>query len=99
MREAFNEDPKLGPDIAMTIKRGCTEYEATVGPSDRYEFTPEMAELETYLKSRFRERKRIDQGNHALVHWIDFAFRMGDDTYLDFTDGKRLYAKTMTYDP
>lgn len=99
VREAFDHDPKLGPDIAMSIKRGCSEYEAKVGPSDRYEFSPEMAELEAYLKSRFRERPAEKKGNLPLAHWIDFAFRMGDDTYRDFTGGKRLRAKTVAYEP
>ena len=100
VRQTVNEDPKLGPDIPMTIKRGCSEYEAMVGPSDRYdEFTPEMAELEAYLKYRFRQRKAVHRGSMVAAHWIETAFRIGDDTYLDFTDGKRLRKKTMTYDP
>ena len=98
VREAFAADPKLGPDVAMTIKRGCSEYEAALGPSDRYEFTPEMDELEAYLKPKFRPRKS-DPGNVAMAGWIDAAFRMGDDTYLDFTGGKRLRPKTVAYDP
>lgn len=99
VRQAFGDDPKLGPDIAMTIKRGCSEYEAKLGPSDRYAFTPEMAELEAYLKSRFRSRGKTDYLNAGLAYWIEFAFLMGDDTYLDFTGGKRLRPKTVTYDP
>jgi len=99
VREAVNNDPKLGPDIAMSIKRGCSEYEAKVGPSDRYEFAPEMAELEAYLKSRFPAQPAVKKGSLPLAHWIDFAFRIGDDTYLDFTGGKRLRAKTVAYDP
>jgi hypothetical protein len=97
--EALAADPKLGPNLSLTIKRGCSEYEAAVGPSDRYEFTPEMAELEAYLKARFRARSYAGQSNVALAFWIDFAFRIGDDTYLDFTGGKRLRPKTVTYDP
>jgi hypothetical protein len=99
VREFFDLDPRLGPGIAMTIKRGCSEYEAELGPSDRYEFAPELAELESYLKAKFRSHQSADRGTVALAHWIDVAFRMGDDTYLDFTDGKRLRTKTMTYDP
>jgi hypothetical protein len=83
----------------MTIKRGCSEYEIAVGPSDSYTFTPEMAELESYLLSRFREQKRADNGHVVLADWIDAAYRMGDDTYLDFTRGRRRRAKTLTYDP
>jgi hypothetical protein len=83
----------------MTIKRGCSEYEAALGPSDQFEFKPEMAELEAYLRARFRNPNYVDQLNVALAYWIDLAFRMGDDTYLDFTDGKRLRPKTVTYAP
>jgi hypothetical protein len=97
-REAFGQDAKIGPDVAMTIKRGCSEYEAVLGPSDRYAFTPDMAELEAYLKSRFRERKADYQPSLVAAHWIETAFRLGDDTYLDFTGGKRLRDKTMIYD-
>ena len=70
-----------------------------LGPSDRYEFTPEMAELEAYLKSRFRGRKAAPHGHLVLAHWIDFAYRMGDDTYLDFTGGKPLHRKAVSYAP
>ncbi len=99
VREAFEADPKLGPDVPMTIKRGCSEYETALGPSDQFEFKPEMAELEAYLRSRFRNPNYVDQLNVALAYWIDLAFRIGDDTYLDFTDGKRLRPKTVTYAP
>jgi len=99
VREAFAKDPKLGPDIALSIKRGCSEYEAAVGPSERYAFTPEMAELEAYLKSRFRERKADHHPSMVIANWIETAFRLGDDTYLDFTGGTRLREMTLTYDP
>lgn len=99
VREAVDADPKLGPDVSMIIKRGCSEYEAAIGPSDRYAFTPEMAELETYLKSKFRAKQNPKLLNVPLAYWIDIAFRMGDDTYLDFTGGRRLRPKMMTYDP
>ncbi len=99
VREAFREDLKIGSDIPMTIKRGCSEYEAAVGPSDHYEFTPEMEKLEAYLRARYRERNGVDRLDIALAYWIDIAFRMGDDTYLDFTGGKRLRPKMVTYDP
>jgi hypothetical protein len=98
VRAAIDADVKFGPDIPMTIKRGCSEYEAAVGPSDRYAFTPEMAELEAYLRTRFRERKAEYHTSMVAAHWIETAFRIGDDTYLDFTGGKRLRNKTLTYD-
>jgi hypothetical protein len=99
VRDAVNADAKLGPDIGMTIKRGCSDYEVLLGPSDRYEFTPEMAELEAYLKERFESRNVSEPGHHVLAHWIDVAYRMGDETYLDFTAGRRRRPKTLTYEP
>lgn len=98
-RAAIDNDPLLGPDIAMSIKRGCSEYEAALGPSDHYQFAPELAELEDYLKTRFREIKASGPPPLPLAYWIETAFRTGDDTYLDFTGGKRLRPKTVAYDP
>jgi hypothetical protein len=83
----------------MTIKRGCSEYEAAVGPSDRYAFTPEMAAVEADLKSRFREHKADRHDSLVVAQWIETAYRIGDDSYLDFTGGKRLREKTLTYHP
>jgi hypothetical protein len=100
VREAIDNDPKLGPDVAMSIKRGCSEFEAAVGPSDKYEFTPEQAELEAYFRTRYRENTEHDGLPPVpLAHWLDVAFRSGDETYLDFTGGQRLRPKMVAYDP
>jgi hypothetical protein len=96
-RKAFDADPKLGPSVEMTIKRGCSNYEALLGPSDEYQFTLEMAELESDLKGRFQQPRKSTQRCLALAHWIDLAFRLADNTYLDFTDGRRRRVKTLTY--
>jgi hypothetical protein len=98
-RELIDRDPKLGPEVEMAIKRGCSEYEVSLGPSDQYEFAPELADLENHLKTRFRNNRGCDRGNIALAYWIDVAFRTGDTTYLDFTGGKRLRPKTVSYEP
>ncbi len=99
VRDEVDRDPKLGSDVAMSIKRGCSEYEAMLGPSDRYQFASEMAELEAHLKSRFRVTRGERRPELPLARWIDVAYRIGDDTYLDFTGGKRLRAKSVSYDP
>jgi hypothetical protein len=98
-RDAFDVDPKLGPAVPMKIKRGCSEYEAAVGPSNRYEFPAEMEELEAYLRSQYRKREFAVDVYSVLGCWIDIAFRIGDDTYLDFTNGERLHPESVTYDP
>ena len=99
VREAIDNAPNLGPDIQVFIKRGCSEYEAALGPSDHYAFAPELEELEQYLKSRFRNTKPTGLPPVPMAHWMDIAFRIGDDTYLDFTSGKRLRPKMVSYDP
>jgi|SRR5581483_3794569 len=98
VRELVDGEPLLGPKVAMSIKRGCSDYEAALGPSDKYEFAPELDQLEAYLKSRYREKQQ-ELAVIPLAHWIDVAFRSGDDTYLDFTEGRRLQPKMVTYDP
>jgi hypothetical protein len=104
VRQAVDEDPVLGPEVPMRIKRGCTEYELACGPADQYTFAEELPELEAHLKSRFRRTKRAPR-NPALVRletltgWIETAFRIGDNTYLEFTRGKRLYPELVTFDP
>jgi hypothetical protein len=98
-RELIDAHPLLGPDVPMSIKRGCSEYEAELGPSDRYSFAPEQGELETYLRRQFRKSEDAGLPSVPLAYWIDIAFRIGDDTYLDFTQGKRLRPKMVAYEP
>ena len=100
VREAVDADPRLGPGVGVAIKRGCSDYEAEFGPSNEYEFAPELAEIEAYLKTRFKKRRRSEHDwLPPLAHWIDAAFRIGDETYLDFTAGQTLRAKSVTYAP
>jgi len=58
-----------------------------------------LKELEDYLKGRFRENKVNQEPSLPLMYWIEVAFRIGDDTYLNFTGGQRLRPKSVTYDP
>lgn len=58
LRDLVDKNPKLGADVPAVIKRGCSNYEAVCGPSDKYTFRPELEDIENYLKSRFRPDKR-----------------------------------------
>jgi hypothetical protein len=63
-----------------------------------------MAEAEAALSALFRRPVRKPANYRmlraaAMVTWIDFAYRMGDDTYLDFTGGKRLHPRTIAFPP
>jgi hypothetical protein len=101
VRKAADENPKLGAEVPIVIKRGCSNFEAALGPSDQYTFQPELSEIEAYLKSKWRPRKaEINTLATTLYEtWVPFAYQMGDNTYLDFTNGKPLYPKSLTYDP
>ena len=35
----------------------------------------------------------------TFLLWIETAYRLGDETYRDFTGGKRLFSETVKYDP
>jgi hypothetical protein len=103
VREAIDAHPKLGPKVKMVIKRGCTNYERACGPSDRYTFDPQLARIEKYFWSRFVRPKFKNQKKYrdamALLQMVRIAYRIGDDTYKDFTGGKDLLPPTVTYDP
>jgi hypothetical protein len=98
-RQAFDGDPRLGPALKMAIKRGCSEYEKALGPSDHYQFRPELEALEAYLFERFVHREPADRSAIPQARWIEAAANVGDDTYLDFTGGKLLPSGRVIYEP
>lgn len=104
IRTRIDAHPHLGSGVPITIKRGCTNYETACGPSDRWDFAEGMAALEAELKPRFAPPAKLPRNYGIeratmLVHWIKYAYSMGDDTYLDFTGGRPLYPPTRTYPP
>lgn len=100
LRRRVDAEPRLGPGVPMLIKRGCTEYEINCGPSDTYAFAP--PEVEAWLLARLRRpappAKPLPR-SASFARWIQIAFQIGDETYLDFTGGRRLHPKVVTYDP
>jgi len=101
LRDAMDQDPALGSDVPMRIKRGCTEYEVHCGPSDQWTFKDQQPELEKYLFERFQKLEgahRLDDFT-ILMQWIETAYSIGDDSYLEFTGGRRLYQETVSYAP
>ncbi|AEG02023.1 hypothetical protein [Methylomonas methanica] len=99
VRSAAADNALLGA-IRMTIKRGCSVYETSCGPSDRYQFYPEQAELESWLLPRLRDPAiSVPDRRRVKMSWLEIAYRIGDDTYRDFTHGRSLYPATVSYDP
>jgi hypothetical protein len=104
LRAKIDQHGKLGAGIKMLIKRGCTNYERKCGPSDQYKFDPRQEEIEHHLFPRFvadvrlGAKKTVRDGIQFL-EWIRTAYRIGDNTYKDFTDGKDLHPSVVTYPP
>ncbi len=103
IREAVNAHPRLGSEVPVFIKRGCTEFEIHCGPSDQYTFSDETKEIEAHLLplvhiGRAREEAKVHV-QQTLLYWIQTAYRLGDQTYLEFTGGRPLYPPVVRYAP
>ena len=102
VRKAVNEDPDLGPDVSVILKRACTEMEAGCGPSDKWEVTEDQLRLEMLIKDHFAiDSTLISQSEDAIEHvkqtWIDFAWDRGDPTVYEYLDGEPLHPPYVTY--
>jgi hypothetical protein len=99
----------IGPDIPIILKRYCTEFEIGGegikghGPSNQTPYcTPEELEMEAYIEAHF---PNMHPGTISPKHqiattlrsWIHHAYSIGDQTYLEFTNGERLFPTTVTY--
>jgi hypothetical protein len=106
LRAVVDAHPLLGPGTKMLIKRGCTNYEQKCGPSDKYTFDPRLERIEAYLAKLFRvddEDRRLVRSMSdeevGLKNIIDLAYRIGDETYTDFTGGRPLNPPLVNYGP
>ena len=103
MRQRVDAHPDLAGSVHLTIKRGCSKFEAACGPSDCWAFPEQMAEVEDQLRSRCIDPLPTSPSDYnlrrmmAMVAWIQVAYSIHDDTYLAFTDGKPLHRPTVTY--
>jgi hypothetical protein len=105
VRAKVDADPALGPSIKVIIKRGCTNYEHACGPSNRYTFDPRLEAVEVYFRKRYAPPKRPPmparkyRDASTLLETASIAFRIGDNTYKDFTGGQEVFPPTVSYDP
>jgi hypothetical protein len=104
VRAKISEHSKLGNNVKMLIKRGCTNYERKCGPSDRYTFDPQLEEIERHFFARFAGQVRLGlrksvRDARQILEWVQTAYRIGDDSYRDLTGGKDLYPPIVTYSP
>ena len=99
VREAVNET--LGEQIPVILKRGCTEMEHGVGPSNEWDVTEEQIRIEKMVVDRFvTDAQIIQQSEHAVDHvhqtWIEKAYQWGDPTVFEYLD-EPLYPDYVTY--
>jgi hypothetical protein len=102
VRKAIDES--IGEDVEVVLKRGCTEFELIGGPSPYWCMTAEQEEMDQYIEDRLEVDAipSFTQADYVLhrtqKHWIEWAAKQGDQTYLEFTDGKPLYAPAVRYE-
>lgn len=102
VRAAIDAADGLGWEVPVILKRACTEFELECGPSDQWQVIPEQLKLEAMV-DRYLVKDDIlrDQPEHVVLHvqrkWIEFAYKNGDATYLEFTGGRPLYPPPVTY--
>jgi len=102
VREAVDNDKWLGKDVPVILKRGCTEMEHAVGPSDKWEISETQQIIEELInKWVVRDLRDADQPEPLVWHvkrkWIEFAYEHGDETYLHVTGGKPIFPAYVTY--
>jgi hypothetical protein len=103
VRMAIDEDPDLGPDVPMILKRGCTEMEAKLGPSDTW-VPPSKTQdrLEALIFDTIEWEELIVAQPPELVRnihrrWIEWAFAQNDETYREYTGGYPIKGAPRTY--
>jgi len=103
LRKHVDGFPELGPDVEMYLKRACTEMEMTFPDSTTWEVTDEQNRIEDLLDWLIVfDIPATHTSKHVLdkIHmgWIEWACENGDDTYLEYTDGKPLYRPAVRYE-
>ena len=88
--------------VNVILKRGCTEFEQAVGPSDGWKWDEEQVETERIATNAFAlDVVHAKQGDTQIARlaytWIHKAYQWGDEKYLMFTNGNRLYQPPVTY--
>jgi len=99
-------DKHLSKETPVILKRACTEFEIgpdAFGPSDEWpDCTAEEIDMENYIMAHFpRVGYGTPQPDHVtadvMMEWIGHAYRYGDPTYSEFTDGSPLFPPYVTY--
>jgi hypothetical protein len=104
-------DKHLSPEVSVTLKRYCTEFEIGAvgkdggkhqGPSDQIgDVTQEERDMEIYIEAHFPDMGF--QGAHpdhlvaaTMMGWIKWAYQHGDSTWQELSE-EPLLSSVVTY--
>lgn len=102
IRDLIEDHPVLS-GIECYLKRACTEMELAFPDSTTWTVSDEQNRVEDILDKFLVFNVPFSKsGQHMIdkVHmgWIEWAAEIGDETYLEYTDGKRLYPEAVRYE-
>ena len=91
----IDEVDQDGRTTRIILKRGCTEYEHLIGPSDKWEISETQNVFENMVEEYFDlDQNKGGQPPQLITHikcgWIEWAACNNDMTYLKYTDGAGL---------
>lgn len=94
----------ISPEMAekTILKRGCTEFEMAKGPSPFWNISKEDLEFHSRIESlvhiprNYSPQPEITKTNVRL-RWMVHAHRIGDFSYIDWNNGKKLFPTPITY--
>lgn len=101
VRELVSEH--ISPDVKVILKRACTEFEMKLGPSNAWQLQPGQLEKEEAIAGLFDNRDSAHWEQVTSIRprvmraWIQWAYKYGDKTYLEYNDGVPLYPETVQY--
>jgi len=81
----------FGSTRKVILKRGCTEMELYLGPSNGWEYGEVEEAREKLLDSVWVEPENAREllppfmKNHIFKRWIEWAWQLGDETWKEFT--------------
>lgn len=95
-------DEAIGPDVPVYLKRGCTEFERDLGPSNQWRKTKDQDRIERAITELLVPEitARIqppDMVRHTHAKMIEHAAMIGDKTYLEYTGGEPPIPPAVTY--
>jgi len=102
VKAAVAKHEDLGPSTPVILKRGCTEFERSCGPSENWTSTPAQRRLERLIDASIEHVPNVQpMPPHLVVHvhrrWIEWACQLGDMSYLRWTGNVPIHRGVTTY--